>query len=93
MSTHFDRSLLSRNQRCFFEFGVQITGEHLQSNLHKKQVVTIGSNIGFDLINEWANILELLSNHSIFSEAKLKRIERKVLHQKNMNGCSILHFK
>ena len=35
MSTHFDRSLLSPNQRFFFEFGVQITGEQLQSNLPK----------------------------------------------------------
>jgi hypothetical protein len=60
MSTHFDRSLLSRNQRCFFEFGVQITGEHLQSNLHKKQVVSIGSNIGFDLINEWETTVFLV---------------------------------
>ena len=92
MSTHFDRSLLSPNQRFFFEFGVQITGEQLQSNLPKEQVVSIGSDIGFDLINEWANIPELLGNHRISNEAKLNRIERKVLHQKNMNGCSILHF-
>jgi hypothetical protein len=36
MSTHFDRSLLSRNQRFFFEFGIQITGEQLQSNLDQR---------------------------------------------------------
>ena len=92
MSTHFDRSLLSRNQRFFFEFGIQITGEQLQSNLDKEQVISIGSNIGFALINEWSNILELLGNRSISNEAKLNKIERKVLQQKNMNGCSILHF-
>jgi len=93
MSTHFDRSLLSRNQRFFFEFGIQITGEQLQSNLDKEQVISIGSNIGFALINEWSNILELLGNRSISNEAKLNKIERKVLQQNNMNGCSILHFK
>jgi len=93
MSTHFDRSLLSRIQRFFFEFGIQITGEQLQSNLDKEQVTSIGSNIGFALINEWSNILELLGNRSISNEAKLNKIERKVLQQNNMNGCSILHFK
>ena len=93
LSTHFDRSLLSRKERFFFEFGVQITGEHLQYNIPKEQVVSIGSNIGFTLVNDWANILELLGNHSISNDAKLNRIERKVLYEKNMNGCSMLHFK
>jgi O-methyltransferase involved in polyketide biosynthesis len=93
LSTHFDRSLLSRKERFFFEFGIKITGEQLQSNLDKEQVTTIGSNIGFALINEWSNILEQLGNHSISNEAKLNKIEGKVLHQNNMNGCSILHFK
>ena len=93
LSTHFDRSLLSRKERFFFEFGVQITGEHLQYNIPKEQVVSIGSNIGFTLVNDWGNILELLGNHSISNDAKLNRIERKVLYEKNMNGCSMLHFK
>ncbi len=66
LSTHFDRSLLSRKERFFFEFGIKITGEQLQSNLDKEQVTTIGSNIGFALINEWANILELVGQSQYF---------------------------
>ena len=93
LSTHFDRSLLSRKQRYFFELGVQITGEHLQTNLPKKQILSIGYDNGFELVTEWTDIPELLDEQSIPNEAKLNRIERKVLHQKNMNGCSILHFK
>ena len=55
ISTHFDRSLLSSKQRFFFELGVQITGEQLQTNL-TKHIISIGCNNGFVLVHEWAGL-------------------------------------
>tara|TARA_B100000575_G_scaffold294498_1_gene310840 strand:- start:809 stop:1765 length:957 start_codon:yes stop_codon:yes gene_type:complete len=93
ISTHFDRSLLNSKQRFFFELGVQITGEQLQANLTKEQIISIGYNNGFVLEHEWASIPELLDEQTIPIKSKLNTIEKKVLNRKNMNGCTVMHFK
>lgn len=93
ISTHFDRSLLSSKQRFFFELGVQITGEQLQTNLTKEHIISIGCNNGFILVHEWAGLHELLDKQTIPINSKLNAIEKKVLNRKNMNGCTIMHFK
>lgn len=93
ISTHFDRSLLSSKQRFFFELGVQITGEQLQASLTKEHIISIGSNYGFVLVNEWAGIPELLDEQTTPINSKLNTIEKRVLNRENMNGCTIMYFK
>ena len=53
----------------------------------------MGCNNGFVLVHEWVGLPELLDKQTIPINSKLNAIEKKVLNRKNMNGCTIMHFK